>query len=638
MKLYKTILAAGAAMMMMTSCSDWLDVNVNPNSPTDALAPYSKRLAHIEFYTNHAYFIGGQAISYLCGDFTSNARTGNQGSYAQWSMTEWRCTTVYQWFFVGAGSNIKPMIDDAMANGAYHYAGAGHLILAYGMAMMNDLHGEMPCSDALGENVTPKYDSGRDMYKYIMNEIETGLELLGRDQEAGALSLAANDFWANGDVSKWIKWGNLLKARQLLKLSKKTAGTFNLEGDQFNYDADAILAALDKSFASNSDNMVINHTDEPNGSLDNLGWGEQVLYNPTYSVDGMNSNVFFTKTVEDNLTNFAGCGVEDPRADRILPWAKSFKTANSPADLVWSADGTWRRSKGVDMLTNTRMDGSPYAVSFGVPMNMKDDETVIKDLDNNPIPHFYCNSRDNIGDTIYVHQRCGGKGYYGGQDLLVYLDNQKGKGGDRSALSGTFGTRPSSPSPVGTYYEACFIRAEVLFNKGDKSGAMNAYKAGVKAHMEYMKDRIDRWVAEDANLTRCPSFKPMTNEEIANYVDNVLGKQELTIGHIMTQKHIAMMYTLENWNDMRRYDYNPNVFLAWDKPYEYGVGTKITIPEGQYPRRWRVSSHEYNYNTTQLNAACPNELCDLVGAKKGDGWNRENAMWTIPVWWDTNLK
>ena len=618
MKLYKSILAAGAAMVMMTSCSDWLDVNVNPNSPTDALAPYEKRLAHIEFYTNHAYFIGGQAISYLCGDFTSNARTGNQGSYAQWSMTEWRCTTVYQWFFVGAGSNIKPMIDDAMSKGAYHYAGAGHLILAYGMAMMNDLHGEMPCSDALGENTTPKYDSGRDMYKYIMNEIETGLELLARDQKDGTVSLAANDFWGNGDVSKWIKWGNLLKARQLLKLSKKTAGTFDLANDQLNYDANAILAALDKSFTG-GDDMIINHTDEPNGTLDNLGWGEQVLYNPTYSVDGMNSNVFFTKTVVDNLTDFAGCGVEDPRADRILPWANSEKTETTPEGLKW--DGNWRRTVGVDMLTNTRVDGSPYATSW-----------------DNKAKRFYCDSKDNAEDTIYVHQRCGGKGYYGGTDLLIYLDNLKGKGTDRSALSGTFGTRPSSPSPVGTYYEACFIRAEVLFNKGDNAGAMNAYKAGVKAHMQYMKDRIDRWVAEDNNLTRCPSFRPMTNDEINNYVDNVLGNQTLTIGHIMTQKHIAMMYTQENWNDMRRYDYNPNVFLAWNVPYEYSISTKKTIPEGKTPRRWRVSSHEYNYNTNQLIAACPDDLCDLVGAVKGKKWYNDDAMWVIPVWWDSNLK
>lgn len=631
MKLNKSILAAGAALMLMTSCSDWLDVNNDPNTATDSAAPYEKRLAHIEFYTHHAYYIGGQAISYLCGDFTANSRSSNQGKYAQWEMNEWRCTTVYQWWFVGAACNIQPMIDDAMAHGAYHYAGVGHLLLAYGMTMMNDLHGEMPCYDALGSNVTPVYSSGKEMYRYIMEQIEQGLELLGREQAAGAVSLAANDYWASGDVSKWVKFGNLMKARQILKLTKKGAGTFNLENESFVYDADAILAALDKSFKSNNENMVVDHTDEPNGSIDNLGWLEQVLYNPTYSVDGMNSNVFFTKTVEDNLTHFAGATIEDPRADHILPWAKSRKTKTTPTDLVWDETETWRRTKGVDMLSNVRLGGSPYATSWGVAKAYDDKDTT---------PHFYCDSKDNSGDTVYVHQRCGGKGYYGGTDLLIYLDNQKGKGGDNSALSGTFGTRPSSPGPVGTYYEACFIRAEVLFNKGDKAGALAAYKEGVKAHMEFMKARIDRWVAEDGNLARCPSFKPMTNEEINNYVNSNEGlcKGDLTLGKIMTQKHIAMMYTQENWNDMRRYDYNPNVFLAWNKPYEYGVSAKTTVPEGQYPRRWKVSSHEYRYNTANLDAACPTDLCNLVGASTGKNWWNAPAMWVIPVWWDSNLK
>lgn len=625
MKLNKAILALGAALMFSTtSCSDWLDINDSPNSATDAAAPYDKRLANIEFYTHHAYYIGGQPIAYLCGDLTQNSRTNSQGKYAQWSMSEWRTTTVYQWWFVGAAPNIKPMIDDAMAKGAYHYAGVGHILLAYGMTMMNDLHGELPCYDALGANVTPTYSTGKEMYRYIMEEIDKGLELLSRDQAAGTSSLAANDYWGLGDVNKWIKLGNLMKARQLLKLSKKDRGSFDLASENFVYDANAILAALDKAFKSNSENMVVNHTDEPDGSTDHLGWGEQVYYSPLYSVIGMNSSSFFTKTVEDNLTHFAGATIEDPRANHILPWAKSEITATTPEGLVWDETETWRRAVGVDMLSNVRLGGSPYATSWN-------------DKEN----RFYCDSKDEncLGDTIYVQQRCGGKGYYQGTDLLIYLDNKKGKGKERSAMSGTFMTRPSSPGPIGTYYEACFIRAEVLFNEGNKAEAFKAYQDGVRAHMEFMKAKIDTWLAEDGNLARCPSFKAMTNEEITNYVNNGLGTaSDLTIGKIMTQKHIAMMFSQENWNDMRRYDYNPNVFLAWDKPYEYGVSSKINIPEGQYPRRWRVSSHEYNYNVNNLNAACPNDLCNLVGAKTGDGWWNENDMWAIPVWWDTNLK
>ncbi len=120
------------------------------------------------------------------------------------------------------------------------------------------------------------------------------------------------DSWNNGDVDKWIRLGNLLKARYCLKLSKKQPGSYS-EG---KYDVDAILAALAKGPQSNSDNTVVWHTDDNSATHDNLGWDEPVDYSPLYSVCGMNGGYMVTKMLYDNLTNFAGYGVEDPRADK----------------------------------------------------------------------------------------------------------------------------------------------------------------------------------------------------------------------------------------------------------------------------------------------------------------------------------
>ena len=32
---------------------------------------------------------------------------------------------------------------------------------------------------------------------------------------------------------------------------------------------------------------------------------------------------------------------------------------------------------------------------------------------------------------------------------------------------------------------------------------------------------------------------------------------------------LAMPYSNENWNDMRRCDYDTNIFMNWDKSYYY---------------------------------------------------------------------
>lgn len=623
MKLYKSILLGAAALLMLPSCSDWLEVNDSPNSPTDSAAPYSKRLGHIEFYTNHAYMIGTQPVNYMCGIITQNSRTNNQGCMAQWAVTSWRSTTCYQWWFVGAACNIQPMIDDAMANSAYHYVGAGHLILAYGTALMNDLYGEMPAYDALGSNVTPKYDTGKDMFKYVMEQLELAIEYLEMEQPHGTVALGANDYWGNGDVNKWRKFAYLLKARQLNKLTKKASGKFDLESENFVYDPDLILECLSKAQQSNADNMVINHTDSPDGTLDNLGWGEQVLYAPLFSCVGMNSNIYFTQQMVDNLTNFAGCGVEDPRADRILPWARSGKSGTAVENEVkWSADGKWRRTKGLDMHTLIRTTGSPYSTAW----------------DANGSKHgkvgFYCDSETNPGDTLYVHQTSGGKGYYKQKDLLYYMDGQKGNtANDASAVSGTFYTRCSSPGYLATYAEACFIKAEVLMKKGDQSGATAAYKAGIKANMDAMNTRLKSWCSEYADLDRCPSYVPMTDTEINNYVEAV--SSNVTLGKIMTQKQIALGFSIEIWNDMRRYDFDGQYFLNFERPAEWAVNnsSQQIIPEGCVPRRWQLSSHELNYN--QANVIEIGKKVPGANLNYLPTWNHDPAVPSIPVWWDT---
>ena len=634
MKLNKSILLGVAALLALSSCNDWLDVNDNPNSPTDAAAPYDKRLAHIEFYTNSAYWFAGQPVSIFCGDITNNSRTNNYGRYAQWHMdTEGtsysgRTTTCYQWFYVGAASNIKPMIDDALKHNAYHYAGVGHLILAYGMGLMHDLHGELPCYDALGENVTPTYPTGKEMFRFVIENIDKGLEYLQTPQGDGATALAANDYWGKGDVNKWIKFGYFLKARYLNRLVKKDAGKFNLENGDFKYDADLILDCLNKSFASVSDNMTIDYQDNNSTTHDVLGWNEPVDYNPLYSVLGMNSNYFFTKTVYDRLTNFDGKGIEDPRADRILPWANSEKTATTPAEYYGQAvkwDGNWRRTVGLDMQSTIRTEGAPYATEW----NATDKQ-------------YFCNSETRQGDTLFVHQRCGGKGYYGGPDAFIYLGT---KGEARSAESGTFYTRPDAPGWVGTYAEVCFIKAEVLFRKGDKNGAYTAYKAGVKAHMDAMNLKLNAWYNGGSDLMKsCASYNPMDNAAMEAYLNSAaIGTAaDITLGKIMTQKAIALMFSPEMWVDMRRYDYDPQIFLHWGVPGEYYVnaGSQMDVPnlaKNKGPRRWKVSSHEYNYNTANLNAA--GEYLVRDGAKwtgpESTWWN-ERDMWVIPVWWDTN--
>lgn len=636
MKLSRYIIMGVAALAMtaMTSCNDWLDVNTDPNSPNSQTTPYQNRLAWCEFYLNSAYQFAGSRSIYACGPLTATSRTTRDGCAAQWEPTNSLTTTPYQWFFVGCGSNLKDLIEKAEADGNYEYAGVGHFLRAYGFMLMTDLYGEMPYTEGLTEGIAiPKYDTGRTIFMGCLDEIDKAIAQLeqGNDPANSALPpLSAGDYWGKGSKAKWLKAAYLMKARWINHLTKKGPGSYK-DG---KYDVNEILACLDKAEQSNDDNMWINHNDNAAPTHDVLGWDEPVDYAPLFSVQGMSTANRVTKQWVDNLTNFAGKGVEDPRADALLPWTRSRRSADSPAEIKWfndtvdvikTQDGTkdsifvvktWRRSLGVDMHTTMRVSGGPFSLSF-----------------DGATKSWYCKTDDGDrkGDTVYVEMRSGAKGYYGTKDLLYRKGDY-----DEAAQTGFFYCRPSSPGYIAMYHEACFIRAEVEFNRGNKAAAFDAYRKGIKASIEMMNHKLKAWVSEDPSLARVPAFMPMTDAAISNFLDNGIGTAaDLTLGMIMTQKQIAMMYSGECWNDMRRYDYSPDVFLNWHIPAEYYVnaGSLKAIPEGRQWRRWRQCSHELNYNSTNLQAI-GNEVPGADMSLKA--WNKADDVWTIPVWWDSD--
>ena len=629
MKLFKSIILCGLGVLALslTSCNDWLDVNVDPDSPSAESTTYDQRLAHIEFYTNSGLQFGAWRTTMAMGDWTRNNGGGNYWHVSYWYPVIGQVTTVYQWWFVGAYANVPDMIAKAEAAENWQFAGAGYLIKAYGFMAMTDLHGEMPYTQAGAEPATPEYDTGKTIYLGCFECIDKAIELLekGQSQDPKLPTLAAGDWWNKGDLNKWIKLAYMLKARWINKLNKKGAGSYK-DG---KYDADEILRCLDKAMQSNADNTIVNHTDDNGATHDNLGWDEPVDYSPLFSVSGMNSGYMPTKMLYDNLTNFAGKGVEDPRADKIIPWARSVKSDNSPAQIKWSADGKWRRSLGVDMASDINSQGGPLRATWG-----------FNAAKANSRNGFWIDSNNEArwGDTVYIEGTSDCKGYFANPSILYC---RAGSGRFESAESGTFYTRVSSPTYIGTYAECCFIKAETLFKKGDKAGAYAAYRAGVKASCELMNEKLNAWIAEDPSLADCPSFTPMTAEAIDNFLNNGIGTQgELTLGHILTQKRIALHFSYEIWNDMRRYDFDPNLFFGWSIPaYHYKVAAAmLAIPEGKQYRRWRQCSHEYNYNSKNLQAIG----AQVPGARMTDSegkevmWNLQDDAWTIPVWWDSD--
>lgn len=615
MKFFKVLMIAGVAALSLTSCNDWLDVNNDPNTPTSADASLNARCVYMQHYSIAAYMIPSSNTAYYCGQLATYSGT-QQPAAMNWNLGGAnRANNAQQWFLVPVGGNLPDLYNQAMEQGAYHYAAMACYMKAFGFMNMTDLFGEAPFDEAFGDATNPKYNTGKEVFMGCIDLIEEAIELFQRPQDTSVTPLSAGDMWNGGDTGKWVKLCYLLKARWLNHLSKKAAGSYK-EG---KYDQNEILACLDKAMKSNADNTIVMHEDNNSTTHDHEGWDEPVDYSTLYSCIGMNNNrMFVSKCFYDNLTNFDGKGIEDPRADKFIPWCRSVKSSSTPDEVKWSDDGLWRRSLGVDLNSNIISNGGPYPSTY-----------------NNG---WVCatNNAERLGDTIYVQGQSGSTGYGGGKDMLM----RKAAGNDASALSGVFWTRPTSPTVVGSYAECCFIKAEVLFRQGKKAEAFNAYKEGIKAHIEFVNSVCAMWVAGDNNLASIPSFSPMKQTDIDNYLNNAIGTAgDLTMGKIITQKQFAIFFTTEMWLDMRRFDYDPSVFIGWHKPYMYeNTASYWTYcPQGKYPRRWNQASYEKDYNAANLEAIgalVPGAL-DLPVGSNGL-WYLSDQICTLPVWWDSN--
>ena len=599
MKKIFTLILSAFLLAGLTSCDDWLDINTNPNSPTNVTAPVHTRLPWLQYAYGYAY--GNASVHTAIFAYTTASRYGGTNdAYTAWAPgTGAGPTTPYQQWFVGGACNIQDLIDKAREEGAYHYIGAAHLIHAMGFMLMLDYHGEIPYTEALSSSLTPKYDDGQTIFNGCMERLDSALVNFQKEQPATATPLSSGDSWNNGDVQKWIKLCYGLKARWLNKLSKKSS----------LYDPQAILDAVANGPSSNAEGTIIHHVNDASDTQGSsiIGVGDPMRTAFAFDVAAWGNAYRITKIYLDRLENPRGSGIEDPRVDRLVPSSEHW--ANGQKFI--------QRTKGLDIINDPiRQEGGPVHISY----NNESKKWIAGGGEAN---------RQN--DTLYclMQARCAMQGVTSGDG--TYYDGD-GNGDGTIISTGTFYTLPESQTDVCTYHEMCFIKAEVLFRQGDKEGALQAYKEGIKAHIDLMQTKLREWGEDQTN----PYKRPMDQAKIDAFLNsNAIAQTsaELTMADIMGQKHIAMTFTMENWNDIRRFNYSAGnigdfgvVYPGAERPLEFTATSIQYFPgtdksqDNYWYRRMKHCSHEINYNVDNLRASNPNAL--------------EPDVWSTPVWWD----
>ncbi len=292
------------ASVSFTACTKQSDLENNPNQPTQVTASlvfngvlndFARRpwdmtqrwnqfsCCNYNYYGNQEYNWGGASLSY------------------------------------GTLKNVIKMEQEAKRVGLPDnnvYAAMGKFFRAFFFYEMTMKVGDIPMTEALqsSANLTPKYDTQKDVFKQVLTWLDESNTLLGQLRTAGDNNLSGDIFY-NNNLALWQKAVNAFKLRVLISLSKK--------------DTDADLQVKQKFaqvinnpaqyplFAGNADNMVYTFNSQFNKyplNPDNFGF-DATRYN-------------MSSTFLNTLASF-----NDPRTFYVAePAGKKLKDGGLPTD------------------------------------------------------------------------------------------------------------------------------------------------------------------------------------------------------------------------------------------------------------------------------------------------------------------
>ncbi len=203
-----------SAILMLSSCSSELDINVDPNNPLTV--PNNTLLTSSE--VNLGYIIGGEATRMPANIVQHYAgHRGQPNEYARYditpSSTDGLWTNLYNVL-----ADLKAIENNTINTNDKLYLGISQLLQVYTFSVLTDAFGDIPYTEALqlSLNINPKYDKQEAIYDALLILVDSGTANVSTN---GGLKPGSADIIYNGSSAKWAAFGNSLKLRLLNHIS-----------------------------------------------------------------------------------------------------------------------------------------------------------------------------------------------------------------------------------------------------------------------------------------------------------------------------------------------------------------------------------------------------------------------------------
>lgn len=272
------------------SCSDYLDINENPNQPvvssaTPGLTLPAAQVTTANQLTDNMNQLGNVIIPNWSNNIEQFIFFQNESNYI---MTTGFYAEIWEELY-WANANYD-LVKKVSTSGTHdNYIAIAKIMQSFNFQYIVDLYGDAPYTEAFmrDANIFPVFDSAESIYRDLIIQLDEAIALIN-NAPAEAIDPGNTDIMLNGDMNMWIKFANTLKLRILLRESQRTGGS------DPTFVATQITAMAGAQFLGAGDNVFAN-PGYSNGSSEKQNpfyseFGAGITNQPTQSNGAVRAN------------------------------------------------------------------------------------------------------------------------------------------------------------------------------------------------------------------------------------------------------------------------------------------------------------------------------------------------------------
>jgi hypothetical protein len=338
------IIALTAVFMLVNSCKDLDELNINPNGVDPEIADLNLLMPTV--ITSLGQTVVNLGFGDIAGVMQHTQRDGWSGGHNDY---DWDNMGQSWAGYYGILRDNEEFLKKAVKGEYEFHQGVGLIMKAYTFGLITDLWGDAPYSEALkaelgSEYFKPVFDQQKDIYLGILADLENANALLSKGSSSYENISATQDVLYDGDVAKWRMFANSLALRYFMRLSAKEPGVAEqgikkITGDPEKYPL-ITQASNDASIGFP-------------GSSPSDSWPSTMAFNPDPSGTYMRTKL--CATLVETLQE-----LNDPR---LAVWANKIEI---PLVLV-SGEGIDRIANGKREISQDVVD--VYENAFNVPVD-----------------------------------------------------------------------------------------------------------------------------------------------------------------------------------------------------------------------------------------------------------------------------